>query len=256
MVAEPQPSLQSVPRGVQPRGASVRRTSLLLLTAIGLMREYSPGGPRTLSLLRRSLRAALPGAHYVQRGSPDLKAGPRAAPPAMTAATRDGTRLAYTLHGSGRERRHRAHPFAGHGSRRSGSRSSASSPTELPVLSYDCRGHGQSDKPNGRTPPYTVELFRPRSCGSARSCRLELGHRRRRLHGRLCVARLRRGLSRAYAALGLIDTTAWYGAEAPQAVGRARRPRRQRMEWARWSSSRPPAGSGTGFAPSTPDIVE
>jgi 3-oxoadipate enol-lactonase len=27
---------------------------------------------------------------------------------------------------------------------------------EMPVLSYDCRGHGQSDKPKG---PYTVELF-------------------------------------------------------------------------------------------------
>jgi 3-oxoadipate enol-lactonase len=27
---------------------------------------------------------------------------------------------------------------------------------ERPVLTYDCRGHGQSDKPNG---PFTVELF-------------------------------------------------------------------------------------------------
>src|SRR4029077_9209939 len=64
------------------------------------MRDYRPCGPP-----RRSLPSSGPphcrGSFVrVPESSPDLKTGPRAAPSAVAAA-RDGTRLAYTLHGQG-----------------------------------------------------------------------------------------------------------------------------------------------------------
>ena len=127
--------------------------------------------------------------------------------------TRDGTRLAYALQGpqdcgAGIALVHslamdRAfwQPVAG------------KLAVEMPVLSYDCRGHGQSDKPKG---PYTVELF-------ARDLADLLDHVGWRsaivagasMGGCITLAFAARHAARA-TALGLIDTTAWYGAEAPQ----------------------------------------
>lgn len=84
---------------------------------------------------------------------------------------------------------------------------------EAHVLTYDCRGHGKSDKPAG---PYTVEqfandlaeLFDHVGWTSAVVAGCSMGG---------CVAQAFAGLHPARAmALGLIDTTAWYGAEAPQ----------------------------------------
>lgn len=81
------------------------------------------------------------------------------------------------------------------------------------VLTYDCRGHGKSDKPAG---PYTVEqfandlaeLFNHVGWTSAVVAGCSMGG---------CVAQAFAGLHPARAVgLGLIDTTAWYGAEAPQ----------------------------------------
>ena len=83
---------------------------------------------------------------------------------------------------------------------------------EANVLVYDCRGHGKSDKPAG---PYTVEqfaddlaeLFHEIGWTSAAVAGCSMGG---------CVAQAFAGLHPARAtALGLIDTTAWYGAEAP-----------------------------------------
>jgi 3-oxoadipate enol-lactonase len=83
---------------------------------------------------------------------------------------------------------------------------------EANVLVYDCRGHGKSDKPAG---PYTVEqfaddlaeLFNHIGWTSAAVAGCSMGG---------CVAQAFAGLHPARAtALGLIDTTAWYGAEAP-----------------------------------------
>ena len=148
----------------------------------------------------------------MQKGSPDLTAGSRAAPPAVM-TTRDGTRLAYALQGpqdrgAGIALVHslamdRAfwQPVAG------------KLAVEMPVLSYDCRGHGQSDKPKG---PYTVELF-------ARDLADLLDHvgwRSAIVAGASMGGCVSLAFSAAFpsrvAALGLIDTTAWYGAEAPQ----------------------------------------
>src|SRR5258708_23817703 len=84
---------------------------------------------------------------------------------------------------------------------------------DVHVLAYDCRGHGKSGKPGG---PYSVEQFARDLAelfdhlgwpsGAVAGC--SMGG---------CVAQAFGGVYPARAtALGLIDTTAWYGAEAPQ----------------------------------------
>jgi 3-oxoadipate enol-lactonase len=148
----------------------------------------------------------------VHQSSPDLKTGARAAP-ATVAITRDGTRLCYALEAS-----------AGRGVGIVLVHSLAMDrmfwepvvkrlAPRMPVLTYDCRGHGASDKPKG---PYTVELFARDLAdlldhigwGSALVAGASMGG---------CIAL---AFAQAYpartAALGLIDTTAWYGTEAPK----------------------------------------
>jgi len=133
--------------------------------------------------------------------------------PEQTCRARDGTRLGYTLydapaaadrivlvHSLAMDRsfwRPVAETLAGHAA----------------VLTYDCRGHGRSDKPGGSQ---TVELHADdladlmdqlawhdaivagASMGGCIALAFAIRHR----------ARVR--------ALGLIDTTAWYGADAPK----------------------------------------
>jgi 3-oxoadipate enol-lactonase len=130
------------------------------------------------------------------------------------APTRDGTRLAHEIAGANRPGatgialvhslamdRHFWAPVA-----------SRLAPTQS-VLTCDCRGHGQSDKPAG---PYTVELF-------ARDFADLLDHvgwqtaivAGASMGGCIALA-FAAGFPARTAALGLIDTTAWYGAEAPR----------------------------------------
>jgi 3-oxoadipate enol-lactonase len=81
------------------------------------------------------------------------------------------------------------------------------------VLTYDCRGHGASDKPAG---PYTAELFAQDLSDlldhvgwpSALVAGASMG-------GCISIAFAAAFPART-AALGLFDTTAWYGAEAPK----------------------------------------
>jgi 3-oxoadipate enol-lactonase len=81
------------------------------------------------------------------------------------------------------------------------------------VLVYDCRGHGASDRPPG---PYTVELFADDLAGlmdaigwpNALVAGASMG-------GCVSLAFAARHPART-TALGLIDTTAWYGPEAPK----------------------------------------
>jgi 3-oxoadipate enol-lactonase len=127
------------------------------------------------------------------------------------ATVRDGTRLAYAVRGQGINGVVLIHSLAmdrefwqpvadrivGHS----------------PVLVYDCRGHGESDKPAG---PYTVELFARDLADlldhvgwtSALAAGASMGG---------CIAL---AFAAAYpartAALGLVDTTACYGAAAPK----------------------------------------
>jgi 3-oxoadipate enol-lactonase len=84
------------------------------------------------------------------------------------------------------------------------------------ILTYDCRGHGASDKPPG---PYTAELF-------ARDLAALMDHVGWRsavvagcsMGGCVALAFVAAYPERVQG-LGLFDTTAWYGAEAPQQWG-------------------------------------
>lgn len=89
------------------------------------------------------------------------------------------------------------------------------------VLTYDCRGHGASDKPTG---PYTASLFARDLADlmdhvgwpSATVAGASMGGCVALAFGADFVQRTN--------GLGLIDTTAWYGADAPAAwAGRAER---------------------------------
>ncbi len=130
-----------------------------------------------------------------------------------TIQTRDGATLAYQLHGEGTATRRLVliHSLAMSGAFWDEVRPHL--PGDLQVLTYDCRGHGQSDKPAG---PYRVEQFADdladlldalgwqkavvAGCSMGGCVALAFAHRH--------AARL--------AGLTLIDTTAWYGPEAPQ----------------------------------------
>src|SRR5204863_880589 len=84
--------------------------------------------------------------------------------------------------------------------------------SHAPVLVYDCRGHRESDTPAG---PYTVELF-------ARDLADLLDHvgwSSALVAGASMGGCIALAFAAAYpartAALGLADTTAWYGPDAP-----------------------------------------
>ena len=173
------------------------------LTPIRKYLRYGPANPPP---------AVCSGVSFVPEASSVPTTPVRAAPSAV-ATTRDGTRLTYTLQGD-----------AAHGSGIALVHSLAMDrafwrpvadrlATEMPVLTYDCRGHGQSDKPKGA---YTVELF-------ARDLADLLDHVGWR-SAIIAGASMGGCISLAFAAafparigaLGLIDTTAWYGAEAPK----------------------------------------
>lgn len=83
--------------------------------------------------------------------------------------------------------------------------------TEADILTYDCRGHGRSDRRAGH---FTAELF----AKDLAELLDHIGWRNATIAGCSmggCVALAFGGLYPARAdALGLIDTTAWYGADA------------------------------------------
>jgi 3-oxoadipate enol-lactonase len=175
--------------------------------AVGLMREYSRRQPPPfLPSLGRPCPELV-----VRNGSPDLTAGVRAAPSAVM-TTRDGTRLTYVQQGpQGRGGIALVHSLAmDHAFWQPVAAKLAAG---MPVLTFDCRGHGQSEKPKG---PYTVELF-------ARDLADLLDHvgwRSAIIAGASMGGCVSLAFAAAFpartAALGLIDTTAWYGAEAPK----------------------------------------
>ncbi len=127
------------------------------------------------------------------------------------AQTRDGTRLAYSVRGSGANGAVLVHSLAMDGDFWDPVAERLSE--QMPVLTYDCRGHGRSGKPAG---PYTVELF-------ARDLADLLDHvgwTSALVAGASMGGCISLAFAAAYpgrtAALGLIDTTAWYGADAPK----------------------------------------
>lgn len=127
------------------------------------------------------------------------------------AILRDGTELLYRLDGKGLRRIALVHSLAlDHHFWRPVVERLGDAAT---VLTYDCRGHGGSDRPAG---PYTVERFADDLADlmtvvgwpSAVVAGASMGG---------CVALAFAGRHPARTSgLGLVDTTAWYGAEAPQ----------------------------------------
>ena len=170
-------------------------------------------------------------------------------PPAVATA-RDGTRLAYALHGQGTNGVVLIHSLAmdrgfwqpvaerlaGH----------------APVLVYDCRGHGESDKPAG---PYTVELF-------ARDLADLLDHVGW-TSALVAGASMGGCIALAFAAAYPARTAALGSSTPPPGTAPRRRSSgpsavhaRRRRGWRRWSSSRRRAGSATNFAPGEPQVVQ
>jgi len=120
------------------------------------------------------------------------------------------------------------------------------------VLTYDCRGHGRASKASG---PYTVELFADDlaalldavSWDAAVVAGASMG-------GSVALAFAARHPARTRA-LGLIDTTAWYGDDAPAAwEGRAQRALKDGLgslldfQTTRWFSD--------GFRATRPEVVD
>jgi 3-oxoadipate enol-lactonase len=118
------------------------------------------------------------------------------------------------------------------------------------ILTYDCRGHGQSDHKAGN---YTAESF----ADDLAQLLDHVGWEKAAVAGCSmggCVALAFAGLHPArVSALGLIDTTAWYGEDAPQAFRKRAEAAREKgmrelvgFQVTRWfsdayASSNPPA---------------
>jgi 3-oxoadipate enol-lactonase len=80
------------------------------------------------------------------------------------------------------------------------------------LLTYDCRGHGASDKPNG---PYTIDLFADDLANLLDAIRWKTAIvAGASMGGSVALGFASRHPARV-SGLGLFDTTAWYGADAP-----------------------------------------
>jgi 3-oxoadipate enol-lactonase len=120
------------------------------------------------------------------------------------------------------------------------------------VLIYDCRGHGNSGKPKG---PYTVELF----ADDLADLLDHVGWPKAVVAGASMGGCISLAFAAAHPArcsgLGLIDTTAWYGPDAPKAwEERAGKAKAEGMEallgfqTTRWF--------GDAFRAAHPDVVQ
>ena len=128
-----------------------------------------------------------------------------------TFSTSDGCAISYTLHGKKGPRLALIHSLALDRSVWDGVVEALG--TRVQILAYDCRGHGRSGRPHI---PYTAELF-ARDLAELMD---HIGWESAAVAGASmggCVTLAFGGLySKRAEALGLIDTTAWYGPDAPK----------------------------------------
>lgn len=119
------------------------------------------------------------------------------------------------------------------------------------LLLYDCRGHGRSDKPNG---PYSVELFARDLAGLLDHVGWDAAMVAGASMGGCVTLAFAAAYPQRATAIGLIDTTAWYGPDAPkQWAERAERARTGlanliEFQKTRWFSDR--------FQAAHPEIVQ
>lgn len=130
------------------------------------------------------------------------------------AVTGDGTAIAYTLRSSGKPDAPRivlVHSLALDRTVWNGVVAALGDGVD--VLTYDCRGHGASDKPAG---PYTTELF----ARDLRDLLAAVGWPSAVVGGASMGGSVTLQFAISYPdlvdGLGLFDTTAWYGADAPK----------------------------------------
>ncbi|MFC7648447.1 alpha/beta fold hydrolase [Streptosporangium lutulentum] len=160
------------------------------------------------------------------------------------ARTRDGVALSFTRHpaAEGAPRIVFAHSLALDRSLWSGVTEALGGRADM--ITYDCRGHGRSGRPGG---PYTTgqfaddlaDLLDHHGWTDAVVAGCSMG-------GCAAQAFASRYRHRTRAAL-FVDTTAWYGPDAPRDWAAAPR-RHGRRAWGRWSRSSWPAGSETRSA--------
>lgn len=176
-------------------------------------------------------------------------------PPTGFATTRDGVRLAYWLSspvveaGSGRRKLVLVHSLALDASVWAGV--AATLAGDVDVLTYDCRGHGQSDRAPG---PYDIDMF-----GEDLADLLDHVGWDRALVGGCSMGGC---VVQAFAAahpgrvegLLLVDTTDWYGPEAP-ATWRARAAVAQRDGLAGMAAFQTTRWFGDDFREAYPETV-
>jgi 3-oxoadipate enol-lactonase len=129
------------------------------------------------------------------------------------AQTRDGTRIDYTLYGDKNAKNRVALVHSVAMDREFWKPVAERLAGKAAVVTYDARGHGESGKPGG---PYTVELF----AEDLSDLLDHLGWDKALVAGASMGGMVALAFAGIFpertTALGLIDTTAWYGPEAPK----------------------------------------
>lgn len=131
-----------------------------------------------------------------------------------TASTRDGITLHYTVHGDeapGRPRIVLVHSLGLAGGIWDGVAERLAEGAT--VVAHDCRGHGLSTKMPG---PYTLETFAQDVADFLDALGWDSAHLAGASMGGNVALHTASVYSTRIRSLGLIDTTAWYGPEAPQ----------------------------------------
>jgi 3-oxoadipate enol-lactonase len=129
------------------------------------------------------------------------------------ARTRDGTPIGYTLHGDERASRRAVLVHSLAMDRRFWDPVAARLGADAAVLTYDCRGHGASGRGGGE---YSVELFADDLAGLLEHIGWDAALVAGASMGGCVSLAFASRFPRRVSGLGLIDTTAWYGEEAPQ----------------------------------------
>jgi 3-oxoadipate enol-lactonase len=168
------------------------------------------------------------------------------------ARVRDGTRIAYTLHENARARGRIALVHSLAMDRHFWDPVVERLKPQVAVLVYDCRGHGASDRPAG---PYTVEQFADDLADLFDAVGWERAAVAGASMGGCTALAFAARHSERTTGLGLIDTSGWYGEDAPSAwAQRADKARQDGLEsMVKFQTER---WFGDAFRQQHPEVVE